>query len=88
MALTSPHKSPSTEMDTPTPYRLSTSAVIIWEPRQPTTAEHSAIRDQIEPRSGWWQCEFKPWHIATIFTSYGVSIAAFVTYAALHGLGR
>lgn len=77
MALTtgSP-QSPAPEADTPTPDTARTAAI------------RAAVRAQIEPRTGWWQFEFRPWHYWTALGTTTVVTAAFIALIATLGAVR
>lgn len=50
------------------------------------TAIVIAIRRSIQPRTGWWQFEFQPWHYWTAITSAVVLAVGFglIAYFGLH----
>lgn len=77
MALTSPPNSRASEVNTPTPYRVSTEVVRTWQPRQATTVELAAIRDAITPNRGWWQFRLPPmpWQAVLAFQVWFVTVA-------------
>lgn len=90
MALPSPVDSPASAPDTPTPYRVSTEAVRVWAPPQPSTEQLRIIRASIEPNRGFWQFPLPrmPWEAVLAFRVWlatvsigAVGIAAYLTWA-------